>query len=565
MLTQILESPPHFSLRAYVVAGLFFLTAAGGSQPVWAYKPEDPEVRAMVDRGVKYLESLSEDQLGKNPWAATSGQVILCALAHLKAEHNEDAPLVQMGLQQALKIAGSIKGTKLEHTPKATYETAVAIMFLAELDPEKYAKELQQLGDGLFALQMRHGGYGYPGEPNGDVSQSQYVMLAMWTLDRAKIPIPLDRAKSLLVWMTRVQDVSGSWPYRGVFPPSRNLIVQPKEVMSISTSLAGGCSVLIGSDIFRIWGNATAQGNGVEGLPKAIKRVETDELIKARRAMSPVKDVEIIDAANRMNGFRRANPYRRKFGHDDWYYYQIYTLERFESFMELALGRPTDPAWYDDVVVELQGHQDASGGWGIKDKAETQSSVCTAFAILFLIRSTKKAIGLPSQGTMMGGWQIPADTTKIVVNNGQIKAEKPPGSVTDLLDLLEADDEGKDKGSIPENLKLETDPTKRRIQIDRLERVLHGSKSWDARRVAARLLGTSDQLSVVPTLIYAVSDPDKPTRRYAINGLQFISRKFDLYDLPDNADSAQVRDCQKKWIAWYQTMYPDFIYTEDGF
>ncbi len=140
-------------------------------------------------------------------------------------------------------------------------------------------------------------------------------------------------------------------------------------------------------------------------------------------------------------------------------------------------------------------------------------------------------------------------------------------AINDLLGLLEADDKADkaDSNSIAENMQLASDPAARRVQIDRFERLVRGSKSWQARRVAARLLGTSDQLSVVPSLIFAISDPDKPTRRYAINGLQFISRKFDQYDLPDDADSAEIRDCQKKWIAWYQTMYPDFVYTETVF
>ena len=124
-----------------------------------------------------------------------------------------------------------------------------------------------------------------------------------------------------------------------------------------------------------------------------------------------------------------------------------------------------------------------------------------------------------------------------------------------MLDILggrRADEtEGK---SIPEDLELDPDPTARAAQLDRLERLVRGSSSWQARRVAARLLGKSDELRVVPALIFALSDPDKSVRQYARDGLRFISRKFDGFGMPDDPTDADIAKAQQKWRDWYRTM-----------
>jgi HEAT repeat protein len=158
---------------------------------------------------------------------------------------------------------------------------------------------------------------------------------------------------------------------------------------------------------------------------------------------------------------------------------------------------------------------------------------------------------------------LPADTTKITVNGTQIKGEPAATSVEDLLSLLEADDPSQaDSSSIPEDLKLQTDPKARQAQIDRLERLVRGSQSWQARRVAARLLGQSDELRVVPALIFALSDPDTKVKQYANDGLCFISRKFDGFGFPAKPNSDEVRQAQNRWREWFLSIKPGYIFTD---
>lgn len=564
MIRQLSAILSHSALLPFLCVGCFLLAVP---EPAHAFKPEDPEVRSMVDRGIRYLEGLTEEQIKTAQWGGADGQVILVAYAHLKAEHNEEAPIIKLGLKNAMVFVNDVKKNngKLTHGVKSLYEVAVAILFLAELDAVGYKDELRSLGLGMAELQMTHGGYGYANEPNGDVSMTQYVALAMWTLDRAGVELPINRVKSMISWLARVQDVSGSWPYKGVDPgPGNSLKVQPTHEMSLSTSLAGGSSVLIASDIFRVWGKNTSGDNGVEGLPKAIKILEQESLQSARIKQAPLPRDAILAATNRMDGYRKQNPMKRT-TQADWYYYMLYTLERYESFMELAIGKSTQVNWYDEGVRSLMSLQDSTGAWGVKDKSWNEPPACTAFAVLFLIRSTKKSIGAASTGSLAGGYGLPKDTTKIVIEGTQIKSEPAAAAVTDLLELLEGDNAvSADESSIPENLKLETDPARRRLQLARLERLVRGSKSWQARRVAARLLGQSDDLSVVPSLVFAISDPDTKTRAYALDGLQFISRRFSDFGVSKVDGQDNIRGAQKAWVSWYKTIYPNYVFLGDG-
>ena len=539
-----------------------------------AYTPDDPQVRAMVDRGIAYLDGLPEEALQQKNWGAPEGQPMLIAYAHLKAVGDPESPLVKIGLKNALNYAKQIRAevqAKRNHGHKSTYEMSVAIMLLAEVDPSAHADDLKMLGEALLSEQMSHGGYGYHGEPHGDSSQVQYVTLAMWTLDRAGFDIDFDRVGKLINWIVRVQDPSGFWTYKPQNPTGNANVAQNTNQLSLSTCLAAGSGLLIAADVLRQWGDTKGMEVKVEGLPKAVKLIADEPTAgpsnsTSRKAAARIPADAIRSSISRLEGYRAKNGFQRT-GAPDWFYYMMYTLERYESFMEVATSNPAGRAgWYDDGVNTLAQLQSEDGSWGGKDASYTSAPVSTAFAILFLIRGTKKAIAKASRGTVAGGFGLPKDTTKIVVSGTQIKGEPVANAVTDLLGLLESDEADKfDQKSIPDDLKLEADPKRRRQQLDRLERMVRGSQSWQARRVAARLLGKSDDLSVVPSLIFALSDPDSVVRNSAADGLRFISRKFDDIGLPAKPERQEIRSAQQKWRQWYLSIYPDYVFLDQPF
>ena len=530
-----------------------------------AYSPEDPEVQEMVDRGIKHLESA----LGGKEYYETGkahlggwGEWALAGYAHFKVEHDVSNPVVKKGLEGALGIARGLSEPGPEgHFTKTNYNVGVAALLLAEVDRDLYRKELEMIGNFIRRTQMKNGAYTYIGDPLGDVSQTQYMMLALWTLDQAGIAIDYAGIPRTAAWLTRVQDVSGGWPYMGKDDHGNNRVAQTK--VSASTSLAGGSAILIAGDILRMWG-ITSGGNetGIAGLPKAIKLYidKEKEVIRPKTPAQPV-----LNAAGAMDNYLQKNSPNPALLRSEWPYYQLYSQERYESFKEFALNKKKNPSpsWYNDGVEYLKMQQEPEGEW--KKGSIMPSSVCTSFAVLFLIRSTQKAIAVSSTGSLAGGYGLPKDTTEIVVNGTQIKGRPVEAAVTDLLDLLEETADGSDVPSIPENLVLSKDPDARRAQIDRLERTVRGSQSWSARRVAARVLGQSDELRVVPSLIYALSDPDVPTRRYANDGLNFLSRKFEANPLATDPSKEDVRRAQKSWREWYLAINPGYVFLDEEF
>ena len=553
-------------IPAAIVASVFL------SAPTHAFTPEDPEVIRMIDRAADYLAKLSDKALAESGHGGEEYHQVICAYAHYKAKHDKSPKLIKRGIDKALSLASELSRDRdgilgsTGSSNKSNYEVAVSIMLLAEVDPKKYAKELGTMRDALYKRQMRGGAFGYYGEDVGDVSQIQYVVLAFWVLDQAGIKVNPEVLADTHAYLMRVQDPNGAWPYRAKDPgPGSKLVTQGTKYMSHSTALAGASSILIAGDYFDMWSKGKGKASALPGLPTAIRLADETARLEMRR-VSPVKPDSIVSACDRMNQYRDKT--KNLWGSSGtWYYYSLYSLERFESFFEFATNQLNEePEWYNKGVLELQEGQDSTGGWGSKKGSMSPPPVATAFAILFLTRSTQRAIALAQTGATRGGYGLPKDTTNISVEGGSIKGRPEQASVNDLLGILEEDSSDELEGkTLPEDLKLAADPTTRAAQLDRLERLVRGSSSWQARRVAARTLGQSDEMRVVPALIFALSDQDTSVKRYARDGLRFISRRFDGFGMPDKASENQSRKAQQAWKDWYLTMRPGYIFLDDGF
>ncbi len=85
-----------------------------------------------------------------------------------------------------------------EGISKIVYDAAIAAIFLCDLDATLYRPQLIQIRDFLRAAQKNHGGYGYLGIPQGDTSQTQYAMLAMWAMAKNDISVPNDMVENCL-------------------------------------------------------------------------------------------------------------------------------------------------------------------------------------------------------------------------------------------------------------------------------------------------------------------------------------------------------------------------------
>ncbi|WP_231612647.1 hypothetical protein [Novipirellula galeiformis] len=491
------------------------------------------------------------------------GEQALLGYASMKLKHDPADPVVRQGVQAALAIVRKLSDRDPGgDNSKTVYAASVATLLLAEVDREAYRKELERLAQYFNKVQYPGGGYGYLHEHLGDISQTQYAMLALWTLDRVGVVIDYVGVAKTIAWLLRVQDPGGGWPYMGKDSGRVGQRVK-QDGVTASMAVAGGSALLIAGDILRLWGDGSS-GNDpkVVGLPKAVHLfVEGLDNASIKRPELPKEP--LLAAIRDCDAWLSANspdPGKLK---SRWPYYQLYTLERYESFKEIAfqLEKDPSPAWYNGGVGFLKSTQANGAGWPAR--SYTTAPVTSAFALLFLSRSTQKAIDQASSGATAGGWGLPKDTTAIKVEGTQIKGAAPANEVNDLLDMLSEDGGGGLEGkSIPDDLKLDPDPKKRAAQIDRLERLVRGSQSWQARRVAARLLGQSDELRVVPTLIFALSDPDPSVPRYARDGLRFISRRFEGFGMPDKPNKGEVAEAQRQWRDWYRKSNPGYIFLD---
>jgi hypothetical protein len=556
---------PSISKIAIFGLGLLFVMPRAS-----AHQSDDPTVVKMIRSGVTALDSGIN---AKTYYTANvvhsggTGELMLTGYAHMKSQHDPKSATVRKAVSIAQEFVAQLNSKEINTGAptenKSVYSAAVATMLLAEVDKKKYRSQLKALEGYFRGKRTADGFYTYPEQRNGDVSQTQYAVLALWTLDRAGIEVDYGGVLKTINWLLAVQDSSGGWPYLGEIPKSGGRAKQ--SGVNAGISMAGGSALMIASDILGAWGKATAEDDpNIAGLPKQIRLFMGEEVEENRNVARPKVDAQtILDSIALCDQYLSSNSPDPGAPGTTWPYYQLYTLERYESFKELIYSDAAtgEVEWYNMGIEFLIAK---AGGVGWPAAQYTTDAVSSSFAVLFMIRSTKKSIGTISAGAMTGGWQLPEDTSDIIIDGTQIKDKADAAaSVASLLGILEDSDpdalEGK---SIPDDLKLADDPKERKDQLDRLERLARGSQSWQARRVAMRLLGQSDEMRMVPTLIYGLSDPDPVVKIYARDGLRFISRKFDGFGTPNKPSERDTLNATREWKKWYLTVDPTYLFID---
>ena len=242
-----------------------------------------------------------------------------------------------------------------------------------------------------------------------------------------------------------------------------------------------------------------------------------------------------------------------------WPLYYLYALERYQSFRELAEGQDDpDHNWYDDGVRRLATTQRPDGGW----TGPAGQEVSTSFAVLFLTRSTQKAILKAGygEGRLTGGRGLPSSVAKVQVKQGRIVSTPLGGSVADALAVLEdpnhPDYETIAQASTELEPSDELDDELGADQLPRLRRIIK-TGSYKARASAVRLLARQGNLDDVPHLIAALANPDPGVRLQADLGLRFISRRLDgVGSVSEDDDDKTVAARAEAWKQWYRSIRP---------
>jgi hypothetical protein len=518
-----------------------------GQQLAAAYTPESPQVRRLISKGVNYLAGAQDHRLGGK---------CLIGLVRYKDGHGEDDARVA----DAVAACQAATGQTPEEIDEDIYNTAIAIIFLAELDAGKYRQEIEALLDSLYLRQKEGGGWGYPPEhkngPTGDTSMTQYAVLALWTTHRQGIDVRMESVERVCNWLIRTQDPSGGWGYQGN-DPGTNRRVRQQEVR-LSICAAGLGSLYICGDILGLTSPAPARRKKQTGdLPPALKRVvEIVDGELAKRRSRGVDSAAWRGAANLGNQWFNQN---YKVDAEVWPYYYLYAFERYQSFRELAEGDgDPEPDWYNLGVEYLAKKQTPNGSWISQGGAQ----VGTTFALLFLMRSTKRSIDRTTtlvDGRLTGGRGLPRNIADAEIRKGKIVSPRLGVSVADALEVLE-DPEHPDFDALAGDdvdVRLSDEPIEQSRQVDRLRRLIKAG-SHKARAAAVRTLARRRNLDDVPYLIFALEDPEAQVVRQADDGLRFISRRFDGAAVTQDADDPTMR-AQKieSWKDWYRSIRPN--------
>ncbi len=520
---------------AAAIASLFSVNGRS-----YALTPESPEVRKLIGEGLAFLEKAEEERLGGK---------CLVALAFLKTGASPDHPKVR----EALEACRATSASAMANNPDGVYTNGLAIIFLVELNPNGNRELISRFASVMEQRQKAHGGWGYGAVATGDTSQTQYAALTYWEMLRAGVPPKIESVDNCITWLLRTQSPEGCWGYQGKLGEIGSPIKQQKT--SVSMLAAGMGSMLILSNMAGLTG---ASQTGLEeqaesNLPASLRRADQGETKQRKMTISGSR----LDAGLVRESIARGQAWMDKNFTIEWEgypTYYLYSLERYKSFEEVLNGEAVEgPEWYDLGVAHLQETQLDSGGWNDKSR----EPCATAFAILFLVRSTQKSIKASlGEGTLVGGRGLSANLANMRMQRGRLVAVVPQNTEVDqLLNMLEDSDGDALEALLESPAALAVEDVKPE-ESRRLQQIVR-SGNPEARVLAVRALARTRQIDFVPTLLYAMTDPDRRVVREARDGLRFISRRFDGYGLSDNYTDAERFEALDRWKQWYATLRPD--------
>jgi hypothetical protein len=535
-------APQRFTRRRHAVWGICSAILAGvlSASAARAVTPESPEVIAVVDKALKYLES-------ENAEESRLGGKCLIGLAFHKRGMSEGHPRITEAVEACRSMVDHEKGSPF------TYSKGLAVIFLSELNADAHRELIATYADMLKAHQKPHGGFGYVSYQTGDTSQTQYAALAFWEMLNHGMTPDATSVQNCLKWLMRTQDPSGVWGYQGTDAGNYSLVKQ-NDNPGVSMGAAGLGSTLILSNSLGLLKppEKTDVETGLpSNLPAALRRTD----VKERTAMATLPPGD-VDRAKLKACIQRGNAWFDKnfsLNEPTYRYYYLYSLERYKSFQEFLSGEGVEePEWYNVGFDYLKKDQAENGSW--TDSCGTPCS--TAFAVLFLLRSTQKTIAASlGEGTLVGGRGLPRDLSKVKLRGGKLVVAEKPTELDQLLELLDetnadALDELADQPAALAVADAGPEQARRLQQVAR-------SGPPEARLLAVRALAKLRSMDYAPTLIFALSDPDKRVVREARDGLRSVSRIFEGFGPPDNFDDRQQDEAVERWKRWYATVRPD--------
>jgi hypothetical protein len=538
-----------FRMRAAIGTGVFlsFVLSSVGQNAI-AVTPESPEVKTAIGKAVKFLESdaASDHRVGAE---ALIGLVLLKSHADASVQKH---PRVR---QAATSIHNAVKGEP-ENIHLDIYSAGLAVIFLVTLDSSEYGDEIGRLLKFLKLRQKPHGGWGYPEKETGDTSMTQYGVLSAWEATQAGYKVSPETIEAVTQWLLKTQDPTGAFGYQGTVSPTTALVKQ-RDVRH-SMAAAGLGSLYICADLLGFTPRAQKRD---ENLPSALKEIKAAKPAPAEGA-NPAANIDprrVREAEIRGNAWitRHRDLHRKEW----WTFYYLYAYERYASFRELAEGRSDrEPAWYSEGAGFLLRSQAEDGSWSTT-KSTSGKTADTAFATLFLLRSSRKSIEKAygfGDSTLVAGRGLPKDTANVAVSRGKVLPVPRWTSAQELSPILEKPDGDAFQSGIAALVQLPA-PEAAVLAAKHPDLLLRlvADRSPQARIAAVRALGNSGDLEQAGTLIRALGDPDMEVVYEACDAMRRLTRSLGKEPLSRPMSEARRNEEIQHWKAWYLSVRPE--------
>jgi hypothetical protein len=301
-----------------------------------------------------------------------------------------------------------------------------------------------------------------------------------------------------------------------------------------------------------------------DGVPQVLHpAIEDDEQDKNGRAISRRDFHRALEQGNSWieSSYHMASIDKEK----DWFHYSLYALERYYSLREAEeAGEDWDPAnqegapWYNQGARLLIDSQKEDGSW----KSVAGEVPDTCFAVLFLLRSTRKTLEKASlarhaAGRLVGGAGFPAGGA-LRVREGAVVVAPLAVPLPEVLSIV-ADRRHASFTAAVEALADQVNGGSRE-ELGRhagdLSR-LAVTASPEVRTLAVRGIARIRDLDHAPLLIHLLRDGDLRVVRAASEALGVLSRKYSDYGLGPEPTLQRREQVIGEWTAWLRTVRPD--------
>jgi len=544
------------------------------------YGPDHPDVKAMCDKAVKVLSKKGSSNAGDRE----AGAVALRGLAILQYHKRyfqrvpRDEPYLKFAVEDVAKHFPGI----LEE--EEMYYPCLALILLAEYDSSKYQSQVKAILKMIERRQLKFGAHSYKRERNsGDTSQTQFVALALTVAKTHGFDFDVNIARRSLEWFVRSQKPDGSWVYKPKFNENPNGEGGGKK--NLSMQAAGLGSVYLLSDLLQLFKRvkpANKGSAGSEGLPGSV-RIYTKPIANSESAFNKRGPLVDFDRGRLIQSTKRGNDLLIQMfspKYELWQYYYLYALERYAYFREQADGDVSGiDDWYDRSIEFLKKAQNENGVFPRKGHQFQSNQTCTAFAVLFMVRSSE-VINLPAaEAELDGDLGFKSDVVLKQGADGRVQGLEAERNLAETLELMKAGATDQQLREVAESLKRQIGEfrkkdDKSRGEIKAFLRSMIGANNYFRRLIAVRFLAGEQDMDNVPALIYALGDPDFRIAIEAHNGLRLVSRKIDSLSVSQttrtnalrspgvltadekNLMTSEFSSVKGKWTNWFVKIRP---------